>query len=297
MAKNEGKKSGHGNNIDDLSGVETTGHEWDGLKELNNPAPRWWLWVFFATVIFAVGYWFVYPTWPTLSGHTGGSKNWSEYAELKSQQGEIAAMRAKYESRFSTATLDQVRNDPELYDYARAGGAVAFKTNCAVCHGSGAQGGPGYPNLNDDEWLWGGSLDQIYATLRYGAHNDNPNTHVGNMPPWKDSLKPEEIENVATYVEHLHEGAKAQETPAFVNGKEVFAKNCSSCHGDNGEGKTEVGAPQLNNNIWQWGGDHASLVFTISNGRTGVMPAWENRLNDATIKQLAIYVHSLGGGK
>ena len=283
--------------IDQISGVETTGHEWDGLKELNNPAPRWWLWVFFACIVFAVGYWFIYPTWPTLIGHTGGSQNWTEYKQLRDQQGEIAAMRAKYEARFASTDLQAIKNDPELYDYARAGGAIAFKNNCAVCHGSGAQGGPGFPNLNDDTWLWGGKLEQIYTTIRYGAHNDNPQTHMGGMPAWKDTLSAEDIDNVATYVADLHLGDKARQTPAYLKGKEVFAANCTSCHGENGEGNQDVGAPALRAGIWQWGGDHATLVQTISYGRSGVMPAWEGRLSDSTIKQLAVYIHSLGGGQ
>ena len=283
--------------IDKLSGVETTGHEWDGIKELNNPAPRWWLWVFYLCILFAIIYWFIYPAWPTLSGHTGGSRNWSEYRQLKEQQGEIQAMRTKYDARFSTANLQDIKNDRELYAYAVAGGAVAFKNNCAACHGSGGQGAKGYPNLNDDEWLWGGTLDQIYTTIRYGAHNENPNSHPGGMPSWKDSLKPDEIDAAATYVEHLHEGDKAVKSPAFLKGQDVFAKNCSTCHGNNGEGKTDEGAPALNSGIWLYGGDHATIVQTVTYGRAGVMPAWEGRLDDNTIKQLAVYVHSLGGGK
>jgi len=283
--------------IDKLSGVETTGHEWDGLKELNHPAPRWWLWVFFVCVLFAIGYWFAYPAWPTLAGHSGGSKNWSEYAQLKQQQGEIQAMRAKMEARFAPADLQTIKNDAELYAYAVAGGAVAFKNNCAACHGAGGQGGKGFPNLNDDDWLWGGTLDQIHTTIRYGAHNDNPNTHSGGMPAWKDSLKADDIDAVATYVEHLHEGDQASKTPSYTKGQAVFAANCAVCHGDKGQGKIEVGSKQLNNNIWLYGGDHATLVQTISNGRAGVMPAWEERLSPSTIKQLAVYVHSLSGGK
>lgn len=283
--------------VDQISGIETTGHEWDGLKELNNPAPRWWLWVFFACVLFSIGYWYLYPAWPTLAGHTGGAKQWSEYGQLKEQQAEIQAMRAKYEGRFATADLTTIKNDPGLYAYATAGGAVAFKNNCAACHGSGGQGGKGYPNLNDDIWLWGGTLDQIYTTIRYGAHNTNPNSHQGGMPAWKDNLKPEEIEAAATYVEHLPEGEKAQKTALYMKGKEVFTQNCTPCHGSNAEGNIAVGAPPLNTAVRLYGGDHATLVETITYGRTGVMPAWEERLNDSTIKQLAVYVHSLGGGK
>ena len=287
----------HHKDVDKISGVETTGHDWDGIKELNNPAPRWWLWMFLVCVIVAVSYWFLYPAWPTLTGHTGGTKNWTEYEELKSQQGEIAAMRATYEARFATADLQTIKNDPELYEYARAGGAIAFKNNCAVCHGSGAQGGVGFPNLNDDHWLWGGTMEQIRTTLLHGAHNDDPQTHVGGMPAWKDVLSAEEIDSVATYVAALHQGDKADKTAAYLKGQDVFAKNCTSCHGAKGEGNTEVGAPALRDNIWQWGGDHATIVQSINYGRIGIMPAWETRLSESTIKQLVVYVHSLGGGK
>jgi len=294
MASNDknGKKE-----VDKISGVETTGHEWDGIKELNNPAPRWWLWVFFVCIVFSVGYWYVYPAWPTLNGNTKGSMGWTEYLQLKQQQAEIEALHAKYEGRFAAASLEQITNDTELYEYARAGGAVAFKNNCAACHGTGAQGGKGYPNLNDDDWLWGGTLDQIYTTIRYGAHNDNPQTHVGVMPPWKGILKPEDIEAVAAYVEKLHEGDKAEKDAVYTQGQAVFAKSCASCHGANGEGKMEIGAPRLNDDIWLFGSDHGTIIQTITYGRTGVMPAWEGRLSDSTIKQLAVYVHSLGGGK
>ena len=286
-----------GKEIDKLSGVETTGHEWDGLKELNLPAPRWWLWVFFVCIVFAVGYWVVYPAWPTLSGHTGGSMNWSSYEELKKQQSEITALRADNEARFVAAGLQDVKNDPQLYNYALAGGAIAFKENCGACHGSGGQGGKGFPNLNDDEWLWGGTLEQIATTIRYGARNENPQAHDGAMAAWKDSLKADEIESVAAYVEKLYQGDKAEQTVERMKGKEVFAQNCAACHGENGEGNADMGAPQLNNDIWLYGGDKETLLQTIGYGRGGVMPAWEGRLSDSTIKQLAIYVHSLGGGK
>lgn len=286
-----------GKEVDPLSGVETTGHEWDGLKELNIPAPRWWLWVFFVSIVFAVGYWFVYPAWPTLSGHTGGSMNWSEYAQLKEQQGEIIALRADNEARLAKASLQDVKNDTQLYNYALAGGAVAFKDNCAACHGSGGQGGKGFPNLNDDEWVWGGTLDQIATTIRFGARNENPQAHGGAMAAWKDSLKPDEIESVAAYVQKLYLGDKAEQTPERIKGKEIFAQNCAACHGENGEGNADMGAPQLSNDIWLFGGDKETLVQTIAYGRAGVMPAWEGRLSDSTIKQLTVYVHSLGGGK
>ena len=283
--------------VDSVTGIETTGHEWDGIKELNNPAPRWWLWVFGVCVIYAIGYWYIYPAWPTLSGHTAGAEHWSEYNQLKDQLTDLQTLRSKYESRFTDANLQDIQQDPELYNYAVAGGATAFKNNCAGCHGAGAQGGKGFPNLNDDVWLWGGSLDQIYQSIRYGAHNENPNSHQGAMPAWKDTLQPNEIEQVATYVEHLHEGDKAEKTEAFTKGAEIFAANCAVCHGENGEGKQDIGAPPLRSGIWLYGGDHDTIVHTLNYGRQGVMPVWEGRLPPNTIKQLAVYVHSLGGGQ
>ena len=164
---------------DPVSGVETTGHEWDGLKELNNPAPRWWLWVFIVTVIWSVGYWVVYPAWPTISGATKGKWQWTEYKELKNAQDEIAQRRSKYAERFHTASLEQANSDPELYEFARVAGAAAFKENCAACHGTGAAGGRGYPNLNDDDWLWGGTLEKIHETIRVGVNSGHAEQQIG----------------------------------------------------------------------------------------------------------------------
>ncbi len=284
-------------NRDPITGIETTGHEWDGLRELNIPAPRWWLWVFFVSIIFSIGYWVVYPSWPTLSGATKGLWSWTQFSYLKEQQAEVAEQQAHYVARFDQANLVQINNDKELYEFARAGGGVAFQDNCAACHGTGAAGGYGYPNLNDDDWLWGGSLDEIYATIRYGIRSRHDKSHEGNMTPWKDVLKAEEIENVADYVRHLHEGEAAPKGAAYEAGKKIFSANCAACHGDNGEGKTNVGAPRLNDAIWLYGSSKAAIMSSIMGGRAGVMPFWEGRLDDRTIKELAIYVHSLGGGK
>lgn len=289
----------HKKEVDSVTGVETTGHDWDGIKELNTPAPRWWLWVWFATIIFSIGYWVVYPTWPTLSGYSGGSFHWSQYSQLKEHQAEITAMRAKYEGDFAKASLAEIKASPELYDYGRSGGAIAFKTNCAACHGSGAQGGVGYPNLNDDDWIWGGSIEQIYATIHYGAHNANPSSRQSQMPAWgKDGLlKAEEIDQVAEYVQKLHLGDKAEKTAAYEQGKTVYAANCAACHGDKGDGNQEMGSPRLNDDIWLYGGTLENIKATIYGGRAGVMPDWSSRLDDSTIKKLAVYVHSLGGGQ
>lgn len=285
---------------DQTTGVETTGLEWDGIKELNNPLPRWWMWVYLLCVLFAIGYWIVFPAWPTIAGFTGGVMRWSEYSQLKRHQGEITALRAKYETRFAQASLEEIQKDRDLYEYGRAGGAIAFKNNCAACHGAGAQGGFGYPNLNDDDWMWGGSLEQIFATILHGVRDaGNEATHQGQMAAWgaDGQLKPEEIDHVAAYVQTLREGDAARKSPESEKGMEIFAANCAACHGAAGEGNQELGAPRLNDEIWLYGGDLASIKATIYGGRAGMMPAWDGKFDESALKKLAVYAHSLGGGK
>lgn len=282
---------------DQITGVETTGHEWDGLKELNNPAPRWWLWVFLITVVWSVGYWVVYPAWPVPGGATKGHKGWTQYGQMAEKQAEIAQKRAAYQGRFHEATLSEIASDPALYEFGRAGGAVAFKENCAACHGTGAAGGKGYPNLNDDDWLWGGTLDDIFKTLRVGVNSGHPDQRGTQMPAFgRDGiLNRTQIDDVVAYVENLHKGPA--QTEAQSRGGKIFAENCAACHGAKGEGKPDMGAPRLNDDIWLWGGDTESLHATVTGARTGVMPAWETRLPPDTLKALTIYVHSLGGGQ
>ena len=279
---------------DALSGIDTTGHEWDGLKELNNPAPRWWLMVFFITVIWSVGYWVVYPAWPTLSGNTKGSIGWTSYKKLGEEQAEITARRGALAEQLHAKSLPVIQHDPQLYAFAVAGGKAMFKENCAACHGTGAQGGRGYPNLNDDDWIWGGTLDDIYATIKYGIRSGHDQARSSMMPAFgKDGiLKREEVESVADYVLSLSSGKGATD-----QGKAIFAQNCASCHGETGKGGRSFGAPNLADSLWLYGGDRASIIQQINNPRMGVMPTWESRLSDETIKQLTIYVHSLGGGE
>lgn len=282
---------------DDVTGVETTGHEWDGLKELNNPAPRWWLWVFIVTVIWSVWYWVVYPAWPVAGGATKGTWEWTQYGELKKSQQEIYQRRAKYQEKFHTASLQDILADSELYEFARVGGAAAFKENCAACHGTGAAGGRGYPNLNDDDWLWGGKLEQIHHTLKVGINSGHDDARGTLMPSFgRDGvLTRAQIDDVTEYVHDLHLGDKAPQTPAHLRGKQIFAENCVACHGEAGEGNRELGAPRLNDEIWLWGGDKKSIHATVTQARVGVMPAWEGRLSPDTLKALTIYIHSLGG--
>jgi len=281
---------------DDLTGVETTGHEWDGLKELNNPAPRWWLWVFFITVIWAVGYWIVYPAWPTLSGHTPGIKGWTQYEKLRQEQAEILTRRGEQGKALQGKSLTEIEADPALYAFAVAGGKTLFKENCSGCHGTGAEGRRGYPNLNDDDWLWGGTLEQIYTTIKYGVRTKHDKAQVSQMPAFgRDGiLKREEVQAVADYVLTLSGGKPAA---AHEQGKALFTTNCASCHGENGKGNRDFGAPNLTDGIWLYGGSRAAVMDMITNAYGGVMPTWDERLSDSAIKELSIYVHSLGGGE
>ncbi len=299
-AKKSGQNTGqnHKKEIDKITGVETTGHEWDGLKELNNPAPRWWLWVFYVCIAWSVAFWILYPSWPTLSGSTKGILGWTKYKKLEAQQAVITARQNVYLTRFEKASFDKILNDPELYKFAVAAGHATFKDNCATCHGTGGAGGKGYPNLNDDDWLWGGMIGDIYQTIRYGINSGHDEARSSQMPAFGDDelLEKEEINAVVDYVLSLSGGKDAPEESVSA-GKDIFAENCSSCHGEDAKGSHEIGAPNLTDSIWLYGGDRETVLKTVNSGRSGLMPAWVQRLDDNTIRELAVYVHELGGGQ
>ena len=286
------------NDIDHVSGRSTTGHEWDGIKELNTPLPRWWVLTFYATIIWAIGYWVFYPAWPLVSGYTRGVLNHSNRAAVAEDLARLEALRGEKMKVLGTASLADIERDPALLALARARGRTVFGDNCAPCHGSGAAGAKGYPNLNDDDWLWGGTLDQITQTIQFGARSGNAKAHEGQMLAFgrDGTLKGEEIVTVANYVRSLS-GLSTAPGYDVAAGKKIFAENCVSCHGEEGKGNQELGAPNLTDQIWLYGSDEATIIDTITNGRAGVMPAWIGRLDPVTIKALTVYVHSLGGGK
>jgi cytochrome c oxidase cbb3-type subunit 3 len=285
--------------VDAVTGTRTTGHVWDGIRELNTPLPRWWLWLFYATIVWSIGYWIVYPSWPLLSSHTTGALRWQSRSAVVSDLDALKAQRGPMVDKLKAASLQQIALDPQLLGFARALARPAFVENCAPCHGTGGGGGRGYPNLNDDEWIWGGKLDDIEQTIRHGARSgDSEARPSAAMPAFgRDGiLKRADIENVADYVRSLAAlpvAAKAD----LAAGKKIFADNCAACHGDAGKGKRELGAPNLTDAIWLYGADKQAIVDGIWNGRGGVMPAWAGRLDDVTIKALAVYVHSFGGGE
>lgn len=279
-------------------GVGTTGHEWDGIKELNNPLPRWWLYTFYATVIWAIGYCVLYPAIPGLTEATRGTLGWSSRADVRAEMLAVDQSRAATVAKIEATPLDQLPSDPALMRFAVEGGRSAFKVYCVQCHGTGAAGAKGYPNLNDDDWLWGGDMVAIEATLRHGIRApDDEATRTSMMPAFgRDGmLTPAQIDDVVEHVRRL--SRQSFDAARATRGATVFAEQCAACHGDGGTGNRAVGAPNLTDPIWLYGGDRETLVRTVHGPRGGVMPAWEKKLDPATLKQLAAYVHSLGGGE
>jgi cytochrome c oxidase cbb3-type subunit 3 len=293
MQDNPAKKA------DEKSRYGTTGHEWDGIQELNTPLPRWWLWTWYACILWAFGYWIAYPAIPLVSSFTKGALGWSSREAVVADIAGLQTLRGPMTAKIEAASLTDIENTPELLSFARAQGSAAFAVNCSPCHGAGAQGAKGYPNLNDDDWLWGGSLDAIHTTLQHGIRWDaDKDTRSSMMPAFgKDgTLKPNEISATADYVRSLS-GLSTEKGADLALGQSVFAANCAACHGDNGEGNQDVGAPKLNDKVWLYGPDKALIMERITVGGGGVMPAWSARLDVPTIKSLAVYVHTLGGGQ
>lgn len=285
------------NKLDEVTGTETTGHEWDGIAELNTPLPRWWVLTFWVTFIWAIGYIIVYPAIPLMSSYTKGIWNYSERAVVVEDVAKLQSMRAESAKKLIGASLEDIKNDPALLNFARAMAKPAFGDNCAPCHGTGASGSKGFPDLNDDDWLWGGTLDDIHTTIKVGIRDKHEETRINDMPAFgtDEILEPKQITDVAGYVLSLS-GGKVDGADVEA-GKTLFAENCASCHGEDGKGMTEMGAPNLTDAIWLYGGDAAAVMETIKLSRKGNMPTWQGRLDEATIKALAVYVHTLGGGK
>jgi cytochrome c oxidase cbb3-type subunit 3 len=283
--------------VDAVTGVETTGHEWDGIKELNKPLPRWWVWTFYVTILWSIGYWVVYPAWPTLDGYTKGIWGYSQRAVVAAEGEAARAAQGAMRKALETTPLEEVRRNPDLLRFAMAAGNASFQTNCAPCHGRGGQGFIGYPNLNDDDWLWGGSLEDISKSILFGIRSDHKETRASAMPRYglDKLLTDNEIDDVAEHVLSLS-GQKADPTGTKAGAK-IFADQCATCHGNDGKGLKEQGAPNLTDGIWLYGGTKPQIVESIRTGRGGMMPWWTGRLDPVTVKALAVYVHSLGGGK
>lgn len=282
---------------DAISGMETTGHEWDGIKELDSPLPRWWVWTLWACVVWAVGYWIAMPAWPLIADYTRGVLGYSQRQSVANDIAAAKEAQASFREGIEQRSLGEIRSDPELLSFAMAGGRSAYAVNCSQCHGTGAAGSPGYPNLNDDEWIWGGTLDAIHATILYGIRSGHDEGRENDMPAFlaDELLTREQIDAVAEFVVSL--SGTPQDAALAKEGGVLFTEQCAACHREDGTGDPELGSPNLTDAIWLYGGQREDIVESISYSRRGVMPAWIDRLDPVTIKQLTVYVHSLGGGK
>ncbi len=281
---------------DPHSGTETTGHEWDGITELDTPLPRWWLWIFYGCIAFAIGYWVLMPSWPYPGGYTKGLLHNSTRAQVAVDLAALKAQRAVQGQALTNASLEQIEKDPKLQAYALTLGQITFNENCTACHGHGGTGSKGYANLRDDVWLWGGSLEDIQTTITHGIRSQDPETRMSKMPSFGADglLKPGEVNDLTEYVVALsHRKASAG---AVARAAPLFANNCAVCHGPEGKGNQAFGAPNLTDRDWLYGPDRASIHDQIWYGRGGVMPNWGARLDANTIKALTVYIHANAGG-
>lgn len=277
--------------------VKTTGHVWDRIEELNNPLPKWWVYTLYLCIIWAVGYTVVYPAWPMLNRATRGIMGSTERAAVDVEIARYDAANADIKSALVAADLNAISQDEALKTYAVSAGASVFKTNCATCHGAGAAGAKGYPNLLDNDWLWGGDMVSIHTTLLHGIRNtSDPDARLSQMPSFgTDGILT--LDQITQVIEHVRKisGQEYDAAPEAL-GATVFSENCAVCHMPEGTGNRDLGSPNLTDAIWLYGGDRATLMETVIKARYGVMPAWGGKLSEDEIRAVATYVHSLGGG-
>lgn len=280
--------------------VGTTGHSWDGIEELNNPLPRWWVWVFYATIVWGIGYTVAYPAWPLISGATPGVLGASTRADVAAEIERFDAANADIKAQLVAAPLASIPGDQALMAFAEPAGGAVFKTYCAQCHGSGAAGveGKGYPSLLDDDWLWGGTIEDIHLTITHGIRNTtDADARYSEMPKFgADGLLDDA--QIGAVVEHvLAISGQEHDAALATEGATLFADNCAACHGDAGTGDRTQGAPNLTDAIWLYGGSREKVKESVAYARFGVMPAWAGRLTEDEIRAVAAYVHSRGGGE
>jgi cytochrome c oxidase cbb3-type subunit 3 len=282
--------------IDKITGVSTTGHEWDGIRELNNPMPRWWVWTFYATIFWALAYTIAYPAWPLLTSSTKGLFGYSSRAEVSRDIAAAEALKGTYVDAISSKAIEDVLADDTLRSIAVSAGSAAFKVNCVQCHGSGAQGSPGYPNLNDDDWLWGGNAKQIQQTISHGIRfAGDGRARDSVMPAFAEILDRKQTAQVSAFVASL--SGPVEDQSDVAPGAVIFAENCAACHAETAKGNRDLGAPDLTDAIWLNGSGEAAIAAQVKAPKMGVMPAWGDRLGETTVKELAAFVHSLGGGE
>lgn len=287
------------NKTNDPKDVGTTGHSWDGIEELNTPLPRWWLWTFYATIVWGLIYVAAYPAWPLINGATQGFLGYSTRGEVAEEIAAFEAKQAPMNTKLVETELAAIADDAELLGYANSAGAAVFATWCSQCHGSGAAGAVGYPNLIDDDWLWGGDIESIHTTISVGIRQPSDEDYLrqSEMPAFgRDELLEEgQIDEVVNFVMSL--SGEAKDATLVEAGAVVYEENCAACHGDAGEGDIDQGAPNLADAIWLYGDGYDAIRETVYSARYGAMPAWNTRLSEAEIRAVATFVHTRGGGQ
>ncbi|MEC8295546.1 MAG: cytochrome-c oxidase, cbb3-type subunit III [Pseudomonadota bacterium] len=282
-----------------IKDVGTTGHSWDGIEELNTPLPRWWLWTFYATIVWGLYYVAAYPAWPLINGATQGFLGFSTRAEVAADIAEFEAKQAPMNDKLASVELTAIADDAELLGYANSAGAAVFKTWCAQCHGSGAAGAVGYPNLVDDDWLWGGDIESIHTTITVGVRQPTDEDYLrqSEMPAFgrDELLEDGQIDEVVNFVMSL--SGDAQDATLVEAGAVVYEENCAACHGDEGKGDIDQGAPNLADAIWLYGDSYEAIRESVYYARYGAMPAWNTRLSEAEIRAVSTFVHTRGGGQ
>jgi cytochrome c oxidase cbb3-type subunit 3 len=284
--------------------VGTTGHSWDGIEELNNPLPRWWVWIFYATIVWGLWYTVAYPAWPMIKGATAGYLGFSTRQQVAEEISGVEAQNASLMTELAAADLTTLAANADLNGFAVNAGAAVFRSHCSQCHGAGAAGvqASGFPNLLDDDWLWGGSIEEIAYTVTHGIRNEqSPDARWSQMPAFGEIYSEEEIAQLANHVRAI--SGQEHDATLAAAGAELFLEQCSSCHGDMGEGNRDQGAPVLTDAVWLYGGSLEAITQTITYSRFGVMPAWSEEwraasgLSQAEVNAVAAYVHQLGGGE
>src|SRR6516162_1299183 len=278
---------------DSYTGYLTSGHEWNGIKELNTPVPRVVYFFLTVTVLFSIGYWILMPAWPLGATYTKGLLGNDQRRIVAASLKDAATDRSTWTKKIETEDYAAIQSDPGLMEIVRETGHTLFGNNCAACHGLDAKGGPGFPNLTTSSWLWGGKPKDIFNTISVGINAAHKDTHVSQMPAFgRDQMLPRaDVLKVASFVYSLsNPDAKNIDPKGVEAGKKIFAANCVSCHGDNAEGNPELGAPNLTDKFWIYGGDLGSIDTTVWGGRQGHMPTWQNRLSDIDRKILTLYL-------
>jgi cytochrome c oxidase cbb3-type subunit 3 len=282
---------------DPVTGRLTTGHEWNGIKELYTPVPRVVIFFLIVMTLFAVGYWILMPAWPLGRTYTKGLLGVDQKTTVERQVEEASAARSAWTQQIDTLDFAAIKADPVLMQYVRDAGSTLFGDNCAACHGTRGTGGKGFPDLTAGAWLWGGEPETVAETLRVGINSTHDEARVSQMLAFgrDGTLNLAQIDDVLAYVQSLggSSDVTAASPEAVVRGKEVFVQNCVTCHGDDAKGKRDMGAPDLTDASWIYGGDRQSIHTTIYAGHQGQMPSWEQRLSTTQRKILTLYVLSL----